>query len=186
MQSFINLMGDVVFTEAQIRHRLKDIERSVYSERDEQELGRIVDGIALGAWPADQESLVKVNNFKNFMEEMIVLGITVRAENDLLFRTISYEQAQIRLAQVIALDGRPEQIAVDATYDADGIELTPAIPYIAGVEPLPEFVEVEIGGALTTIRNPAVVQDEAERAAAQAVIDGAGVDVLELAGLRSA
>lgn len=186
MQSFIKLMGDIVFTEAQIRHRLKDIERSVYSERDEQVLNRIASGIALGVYTPTAEEVQQITDFNVFMTEMMSMATTVRAENDLLSRTISYEQAQARLAQVIALDGRPEQIAVDATYDADGVELTPAIPYIAGVEPLPEFVEVEVDGVLTTIRNPMVVQDEAERAAAQGVIDGAVADVLGLSALRSA
>lgn len=178
--SFVDLMGDTTFTEAQIGQRLLDLERQRFSAREELVLSRIAAGISLGVYTSTAEEQAQIGAFNAFMGEMVALAAQVRADNQLLVETLAYEEAQRRLSQAVALDGRAEQLAVAAICDETGNVLAPAVPYLPAVEPVPEFIEIDG----EQVRNPVVVQDEAERAAAQAVIDGAGADILDLAGLR--
>ena len=83
--------------------------------------------------------------------------------------------------------GRPEQLAVEATYDEFGNVLTEAVPYIAPIEPVPVTIEVtNEDGVVQTVPNPIVVKDEAERSAAQEVIVNVTQAALDLYELRSA
>lgn len=100
-------------------------------------------------------------------------------------QTHEYQQAVARLAQHVLLVGRPEvremqptgeQVFNEATGQMEDVMQEVVVQ--TAIEPVPEFVEVpvydEVTGMQTgteTARNPVVVQDEAERAAAQAVID---------------
>jgi hypothetical protein len=106
-----------------------------------------------------------------------------------------YAGAVDRLAQYILAEGRPElteEIIVGEepmldendlpTLDEEGnpltIPVTQTITIQMAIDPLPEFIEVTTGFDIETgdpitekVRNPDIVRDEEERAAAQRTID---------------
>ena len=99
------------------------------------------------------------------------------ANNTFNWQLAEYRKATERLAQYRLADGRPEQSFEEPTgeYDVDGNEIMHTWT-IAAIEPLPAEVEEttydDFGNATTQIvANPVIVVDDAEREAAQAVID---------------
>lgn len=100
-------------------------------------------------------------------------------------QTYEYKQAVKRLSQYVLLEGRPElremQPTGEQVFNEETGELEDVLQEVVtqtAIEPLPEFVEQPVYDEMTgeqtgveTVRNPLVVQDEAERAAAQATID---------------
>jgi hypothetical protein len=106
-----------------------------------------------------------------------------------------YAGAVDRLAQYILAEGRPErteEVVVGEepildenglpTLDKEGnpltIPVTQTITTQTAIDPLPEFIEVTTGFDIETgdpitekVRNPDIVRDEEERAAAQRTID---------------
>lgn len=100
-------------------------------------------------------------------------------------QTYEYQQAVARLAQHVLLEGRPEIREMQPTGEQVFNETTGELEDVmqevvvqTAIEPVSEHVEVPVYDEMTgvqtgteTVRNPVVVQDEAERAAAQAVID---------------
>lgn len=90
----------------------------------------------------------------------------------------AYRVAVLRLEKYRLADGRAEQTFEEPSgeYDDEGNEIMHTW-IIAGIEPLPAQVEEttydEEGNATTAmVDNPEIVRDDAERAAAQAVVDG--------------
>ena len=117
-------------------------------------------------------------------------------------QTERYIKATERLAQYILLEGRPEiteEIVIRQepvfddegmpTFDEDGnmtmVDITETVITQTAIEPLEEFIEVTeydeetMKPVTTQVRNPEVVQDEEERAAAQAVIDATPQAVID-------
>ena len=89
----------------------------------------------------------------------------------------AYRVAVLRLEKYRLADGRAEQTFEEPSgeYDDEGNEIMHTW-IIAGIEPLPTQVEEttygEEGNATTAmVDNPEIVRDDAERAAAQAVVD---------------
>jgi hypothetical protein len=99
-----------------------------------------------------------------------------------------------RLSQYILSEGRPELtedvvVGQEPVRDEDGLPtfdeernqifapITQTIITQNAIEPLPEFIEITtfdpetMESVTETVRNPAIVKDEEERAAAQAVVD---------------
>lgn len=105
---------------------------------------------------------------------------------------IDYEQATSRLARYRLADGRPEQLAQDAVYDEFGVLVSEAVPYLEAIPPLPALVNgdpiYDLDGvtilSYEQIPNPEIVRDDAERAAAQSVLDGSSLAVTDLVALR--
>ena len=90
----------------------------------------------------------------------------------------AYRTATARLAQYVLADGRGEVTEMQPTgeLDEEGNPVMTAIVVQAEVAPLEATVEVteysEDGTATTSVvENPLITQDNAERAAAQAVVD---------------
>jgi len=87
--------------------------------------------------------------------------------------------AVARLAQYKVADGRPEITEEQPTgeYDEEGNEITETVVVQTAIDPVEPTVEQPVyddEGNQTgteTVTNPLIVADEAERAAAQAVID---------------
>ena len=109
------------------------------------------------AWEADNA----INGFNNLFNH----------------RLVAYRAAVARLARYRLADGQNEITATDADDNVTVIQ-----PAIA---PLPATVDVPIVDPETgeptgveTVPNPLIVQDDAERAQAQAVIDATPADVL--------
>jgi len=187
MESFIDLMSNTTYTPAQLEKRLTNIENQHYGHRSEQVINRIGTGKGMGSRPTSPVEDQVLADFSIFMEDARAMLVVAEAENTLLINTIGYEQSLARLDKYILLEGRPEQEYVPPTYDPEtGEELTPEIPHILGIEPLPEYVDsVDEEGNPIQIRNPLVVQDEAERAEAQDVVDNATAEVTDLYELRN-
>jgi len=90
----------------------------------------------------------------------------------------SYQSALARLAQYRLADGKPEETieTPTGTFDEDGNEIID-VTVIPAVDPLPAQVEQPVYDAegmqtgTEMVPNPLIVQDDAERAAAQATVD---------------
>lgn len=120
-------------------------------------------------------------------------NLTNTANNLFNFALVEYRAAQARLVQYRLADGRPEiteeQQEIDEfgmpVYDpATGDPVMVTVVVQSAIDPLPPTVERpvydEVTGEQTgveTVDHPDVVRDDAERAAAQAVIDAAPADV---------
>ena len=184
--NFIDLKSNLVFTEAQITHRVVAMLRSLYSVDDEQFYSRILHGTTLGTYQMPPDELAEVRAYQIHVEECREAGRMARIDNDLLQRTIQYERAVERLKRYRLVDGLPEQLAFDAIYDTEtGRLVSPAIPYIAAIEPLPEMLNnITEEGISVTIRNPLVYIDEKERNEAQSIINIASIAILELVEAR--
>ena len=107
-----------------------------------------------------------------------------------LFRIVAL--ATILSLLVVAIPATPA-LAYDYDIDLDpdtGEILQEYVPAIIGIDPLPATIEqntYDDEGNLTgteTILNPCIVQDEAERSAAQEIINDATTEVLTLADER--
>jgi len=111
-----------------------------------------------------------------------------------------YVAAVERLSQYILLEGRPEiredivietkEVFNEETGEIETEEVTENVITQTAIEPLEEFIEVSafyapefdeetMESVTTTIRNPEVVKDEEERAAAQAVVDATPQEVVD-------
>jgi hypothetical protein len=127
----------------------------------------------------------------------------VNGENNLFnHQLVAYRAAQARLVRYRLADGRAEvteeQQALDEqgqpVFNEDTVEpVMEAVVVQAAIEPLPAEIEQTVyeettGGQTGTIMvpNPAVVQDDAERASAQAVIDGTPTAVIAFAEAQEA
>jgi len=104
----------------------------------------------------------------------------VNAENNLFNNQLAaYRKATDRLAQYLVANGRPELTEQQPTgeYDEEGNEIMETVVVQTAIDPVEPTVEQPVyddEGNQTgteTVTNPLIVQDEAERAEAQAVID---------------
>ena len=102
-------------------------------------------------------------------------------------QTKKYLKATERLSQYILSEGRPEiredvvvetkEVFNEETGDLETVNITENVITQTAIEPLESTVEVTeadeetMESTTTTVRNPLVVKDEEERAAAQAIID---------------
>lgn len=100
----------------------------------------------------------------------------------------NYRSALARLEKYRLADGKPEQTieTPTGTFDEEGNEIM-EVTVIPAIEPLDAQVEENVyddEGNLTgtvMVDNPLIVADDAERAAAQAVVDGTTADVVAFA-----
>ena len=110
-------------------------------------------------------------------------------------QTERYIKATERLSQYILLEGREEvretivirteEVFNEETGEIETNEITEEVITQTAIEPLEEFVEVTTTDPETmestteTVRNPLIVKDEEERAAAQAVVDATPQAVID-------
>ena len=110
-------------------------------------------------------------------------------------QTERYIKATERLSQYILLEGREEvretvvvrteEVWNEETEEYETNEITEEVITQTAIEPLEEFVEVTTTDPETleetteSVRNPLVVKDEEERAAAQAVVDATPQAVID-------
>ena len=106
-----------------------------------------------------------------------------------------YVTAVERLSQYILSEGRPEiredivietkEVFNEETGELKTVEITENVITQTAIEPLEATVEVTetdeetMESTTTTVRNPLIVRDEEERAAAQAVVDATPEAVIE-------
>jgi hypothetical protein len=139
------------------------------------------------SWPAQarERSIRKADGeFDAFMTAFSA-DHDVNTANNLFNAQLSdYRKATLRLAQYRLADGRPEQTFEDPSgqYDDEGNEIMHTWVQ-AGIDPLDAQVEQttydDEGNQTGTemVDNPLIVADDAERAAAQAVVDATPQDV---------
>ena len=161
--------GDAPLTDAQLEKRAQR-----YIARD---------------WPAQaREKSIRLSDgaFDAFMVTFSSNHATNVANNTFNWQLQEYGTAVARLDRYVLADGRPgvweDQPAGE--YDEEGNEFVESVLVQSAVEPLVATVEVttsDIDGNETTetVANPLIVTDDEERAAAQAVVDGTPVGVVD-------
>lgn len=149
MRSFINLMGNDVWSAVDIKSRLHAEIRGEVSENSETELNRALQGAALGLYTLSATEKAGVLHFKSVMDKVEALGLQAREDMALLSAAMITEVAQRRLAQtVVALveEGEPPKpINTEAVQiDAQEREAAQAVVNGASADAL----------ALALLRNP--------------------------------
>ena len=165
MTVFVN-KGDAPLTNVQLENRAQTYIRRSWPEQAREKSIRLTDGA-----------------FDAFMSTFSTNHDVNIANNTFNWQLQEYRKATLRLERYSLADGRAEQTFEEPSgeYDDEGNEImhTWIVP---GVEPLPATVEVttydDEGNATTeTIDNPLLVTDNAEREAAQAIVDSTPQDV---------
>ncbi len=124
-------------------------------------------------WPR----LDQLNDPEGFEQWQATLLPTARqAEANFAFNQIyaRYLQARARIDRYRKADGRPaETMDRMVGLDADGDPIMETVITLLTIDPLPAMIDGQ--------PNPEIVADDAERAAAQAVIDAAPQDLIDFA-----
>ena len=158
--------GDMPLTPVQLEKRAQTYIRRSWPDQAREKSIRTADG-AFDAFMTDFSANHDVN----------------KANNVFNWQLAEYRKAKARLAQYRLADGRPQQTFEEPSgeYDEEGDEIM-HIWVQAGIDPLDAQVEQttydDEGNATTeTVDNPLIVADDAERAAAQAVVDNTPQEV---------
>jgi len=154
--------GDLPLTPAQLEKRAQKHIKRAWSDQAREKSIRLADGA-----------------FDAFMTFFSVDHDVNLANNTFNWKLAEYRKATARLAQYVLADGRPEVYEDQPTgdYDEDGNEVMESVLVQAAVDPLEPTVEVTTydvdgNGTTETVTNPLIVEDEAEREAAQSIVDG--------------
>jgi len=159
--------GDMPLTPAQLEKRAQKHIKRIWPDQARQKSIRLSDGA--------------FDTFMTFFSADHDVNI---ANNTFNWQLAEYRKTTARLAQYVLADGRPEVWEDQPTgdYDEEGNEVMESVLVQAAVEPLEPTVEVtkydvDGNGTTETVANPLIVEDEAERAAAQSIVDGTPDDV---------
>jgi hypothetical protein len=152
--SYVNLMANDVWTEADIQNRGRALVASQVSEVRQNELRTILLGHLAGMRTATAEELAEITMVKDATEATAVTNAAARADMALLFDARALELAHWRLT--LPPVTQPATVTV---YSAQGVA--------------------------SVIDNPAIEDDAQARSAAQALIDGATQEALDLYALRN-
>ena len=149
-------------------------------------------------WPLRRrEKSIRLGDgqFDAFMATFSTNHDTNKANNTFNWQLQEYRKATARLAQYVLADGRPELTEMQPTgeqvYNEDTGEMEDVLHEVVvqtAIEPLPATVDVlvydendpDAAPTTQTVPHPEIVQDEEERAAAQAVVDATPDDVVAL------
>jgi flagellin-like hook-associated protein FlgL len=160
--------GDLLLTPAQLEKRAQKYIKRSWPDQAREKSIRLADG-AFDAFMATFSANHDVNI----------------ANNTFNWQLAEYRKATARLARYRLADGRPEVYEDQPTgeYDDEGNEVMESVLVQTAIDPLDATVEQttydDEGNATTeTVDNPLIVADDAERAAAQAVVDNTPEDVL--------
>ena len=166
MTVFVN-KGDLPLTSAQIEKRAQKHIKRIWSDQAREKSIRLADGM-----------------FDDFMTSFSVDHDVNLANNTFNWKLAEYRKATARLARYVLADGRAEVYEDQPTgdYDEEGNEVMVSVLVQAAVDPLDATVEVTTydvdgNGTIETVANPLIVEDGAERAAAQSIVDGTPDDV---------
>ena len=173
--------------EIKVYHRQRAREYPSYADQFDKIFHEGID-----AWKADIQA-IKDRYPKQTMDADILQTRKDKAIFDL--QTERYLKATERLSQYILLEGREEiredvvvetkEVVNEETGEIETVNVTEEVITQTAIEPLEEFVEVTTTDPETmestteTVRNPLIVKDEEERAAAQAVVDATPQAVID-------
>jgi hypothetical protein len=159
--------NDLPLTPAQLEKRAQKHIKRVWSDQAREKSIRLADGM-----------------FDDFMNSFSVDHDVNLTNNTFNWQLDEYRKATARLARYVLADGRPEVWEDQPTgdYDEEGNEVMESMLVQAAVDPLEPTVEVTTydvdgNGTTETVANPLIVEDEAEREAAQSIVDGTPDDV---------
>jgi hypothetical protein len=144
-----------------------------------------------------EESIRKDDGeFSGFMADFSADHAVNVENNTFNHELVAYKNAVARLEKHVLLDGQAEvremQPTGEQVFNEESGEMEDVLAEVVvkrEIEPLEEFVEVTVYGddpeAEPTVeqqRNPVVIQDEAEREQAQAIVDGTSEEVKTFEG----
>ena len=142
-------------------------------------------------WRRERSIRKQDGEFNEFMEQVEADTDTNRDNNLFNQQLKDYKQATARLEQYVLSDGREEvremQPTGEQTFNEDTMKMDDVMHEVivqTTIEPLEPTIEQtvysdEAEPTVETVPNPLIVQDEAERATAQAVIDATPDEILE-------
>lgn len=169
MTHFVN-KGDLPLTPVQLEKRAQKHIKRVWSDQAREKSIRLADGAFdafMLTFSADHNENVANNTFN--------------------WQLQAYGNAVVRLARYRLADGRSEVWEDQPTgeYDEEGNEVMESVLVQSAIEPLDATVEQLVYAddpmvepTLEVVPNPLIVQDDAEREAAQAVVDVTPQDVV--------
>ena len=159
--SFINLMANDIWSDADITRRTEAMLRTEFSQEAETILNRKVLGATLGTYQLTQQEQADMARYNATAQAAQIAGIEARADMALLTYVLAMEAAQLRLDQP------------PLTNDV-AVTLPELLPEDQPQEPAkPPYTDEELAA------------DAAERAEAQAVLDAATPEQKALYDLRN-
>jgi hypothetical protein len=140
-------------------------------------------------WQREQGIVESDPEYQAWAEGWIADNVVNGLNNLFNHQLADYRKAVARLEQYKVAEGRPEITEEQPTgeYDEEGNEITETVVLQTAIDPVEPTVEQPVyddEGNQTgteTVTNPLIVQDEAERSAAQSVIDNTPQEVADYA-----
>ena len=175
--AIVDMMSDVVPTDADIDRRVVSMIRTRYSAEDEMKLARIAIGEQRGVYNPTADEQAMIDDYQLHVMWCREQGEQAKQDANLLREAIAWERARERLSRPRLADGVPARTAYEetGTYVVDE----------ATGELVPELQPVELSGVpAIPPDDPAAIRDDEERAQAQAVLDAATQQVLDLVAQR--
>ena len=182
--SFVNMMGNDVWSLVDIDNKVQSLIRSKYSTNDELKAARFS---RKGQRAAPETAFI--TGVDTWIASCILEGQQAKLDSALLAATLLFEAAQQRLSQrLLDIDATEDQPVLDAegnpTFDELG---DPVVETVIVTPAITEFI-LDEEGVPTEEVNPEwdqVLADRVERDAAQVVVDQASAEVLTLANTRA-
>jgi hypothetical protein len=155
--SFIDLMGNVVYTDAQILRRTEAHIRNVFSRTAEEILNRKITEIGLGQGQMTPELGAEIALFAKVAKEAQEMGEQAKKDNTLLKSILKYENASRRLLEPL-YEGEEFSVGEDG-QKVENVEYTKDRKEREEAESIIKNTSEEVV-ALVSTRKPQEVQDE--------------------------
>ena len=174
---------NIKFGDAPVAHAVIEAAKSTYMDargwtnvmRDD---AMVEPTLAALGWIGDTPAFMRAMQALSGFENALLLTLSINQFNAQL---AAYRKAVARLSRYRVAIGRAEAFEdqpTDQFDDETGEPIMASVLVQSAIDPLPETIDearfdADTGEALDpeTVPNPAIVKDDAERAAAQAVID---------------
>ena len=182
--------GDKPLTADQLKRRHRQLERQHISPTKEALLNRMQWGAMLSLRELSTGEAAQIEKFRVTMMELETLSQEMRNINQFNHQLETYRTAIARLARYVLSEGRAAvyEDRPSGLLDEQGEPITESVLVSPAIDPLPAQIEQPVYDPETgeqtgieTVDNPAVIQDQQERAAAQAVIDATPQEVKDYA-----
>ena len=129
--SFINLLANDVWSEADITRRTEAMVRQHFTSTQETVLNRKITGASLGQYVLTNEDKVELAKFQSVLAEAQKAGEEARADMELLHEVFQVEPCVLRLRMpLVELPEEPTQEETNA-YNQDQVERQEAEAVVA-------------------------------------------------------